>query len=194
MASIKNSFTKGPEGWCSYEYHASMVAKQNIFVLTTWASSGGVKNAAYVWADETRWSADTPETPLSILPFIHYRSWVGEDPVDLRGGQLAVYLRGDDLLLNGAQCYFWAHVGGTRWHCNQYPIEISDGCWATAASVVPLNSDESSWYMSWTRDPDSGASLDTVLGAAESYGFSFVGFSGEVCGRLSMSGFEISLP
>ena len=33
---MKNSFTKGPEGWCSYDYHASVVADRNVFILTTW--------------------------------------------------------------------------------------------------------------------------------------------------------------
>ena len=34
--TVKNTFTKGPEGWCSYDYHASMVfAGRNIFILTT---------------------------------------------------------------------------------------------------------------------------------------------------------------
>ena len=38
---IKNDFDKGPEGWCSYDYHASMVADgSNIFILATWAAQG----------------------------------------------------------------------------------------------------------------------------------------------------------
>ncbi len=99
---ISNSFEKGPETWCSYEYHASMVAGQNIFILATWEAEGGVGNGGYVWVDQSRWSCDAPEKPLSILPLIQYRGWADEDPVDLRGAELAVYLRGDDLALNGA--------------------------------------------------------------------------------------------
>ena len=37
------------------------------------------------------------------------------DPLDLRGAEVSVYLRGDDLDLKGAKCYFWALAGGTRW-------------------------------------------------------------------------------
>ena len=36
--------------------------------------------------------------------------------------------------------------------------------------------------------------LEQVLAAAESYGFSFVGFGGEVSGRLSLGSFAISSP
>ena len=73
---VQNSFAKGPEGWCSYDYHASMVAGgQNIFVLATWVAAGGVDDGAYIWADQSRWSADTPEKPLSILPLLFYPSW-----------------------------------------------------------------------------------------------------------------------
>ena len=40
---MKNNFDKGPEGWCSYDYHASMVADgSNIFILATWTAQGGV--------------------------------------------------------------------------------------------------------------------------------------------------------
>ena len=61
---IKNNFDKGPEGWCSYDYHASMVADgSNIFILATWAAHGGVDNGSFIWTDHRRWSADTPERP-----------------------------------------------------------------------------------------------------------------------------------
>ena len=189
---ISNSFERGPEGWCSYEYHASMVAGgQNIFILTSWRPGGGVGNGGYVWADQSRWSADTPEKPLSILPLIHYRSWVNEDPVDLRDAELAVYLRGDDLVLDGAECYFWIHNTGTRWHCNAHPIEISDGRWADQPQRLKLVDDPGQWYMSWSSTPNKPAELNQVMGAAASYGFSFVGFGSEVTGKLSLGGFEI---
>ena len=70
---MKNTFDFGPEAWCSYDYHASIVANgNNIFILTTHAKTGGVNNSGYVWTDEKRWSTDTPEIPMSILPFIFY--------------------------------------------------------------------------------------------------------------------------
>ena len=41
--TLRNTFRKGPEGWCSYDYHASMVAgEQNVFFLTPWEKNGGV--------------------------------------------------------------------------------------------------------------------------------------------------------
>ncbi len=112
---IRNSFEKGPEGWCSYDYHASMVGGgTNIFVLTTWVRNGGPGDSGYIWADQNRWSADTPEQPLSILPLLFYRSWIGADPLDLRGAEMSVYLKGENLALDGAQCLFWVHGDGTR--------------------------------------------------------------------------------
>ncbi len=188
---ITNSFEKGPEAWCSYEYHASMVAGSNIFVLTTWSAEGGVGNGGFVWADQSRWSCDAPEKPLSILPLINYRNWTDDDPVDLRGAELAVYLRGDGLNMDGAECYFWIHVGGTRWHCKGHPIEIAEGRWADEPARFKLVDDESQWYMSWTKYPEPEG-LTQVMSAVESYGFSFVGFKGEVTGRLALGGFEIS--
>ena len=47
--------------------------------------------------------------------------------------------------------------------------------------------------MSWTALADGPAPLDTLLGGAISYGFSFVGFGQEPRGRLSMDELEISL-
>ena len=104
---VDHSFDRGPEGWCSYDYHWSVVSGgENVFILSNWAASGGVGDSGYIWTDESRWSADTPESPVSVLPFLLYRSWVDADPLDLRGARLSVYLRGDDLQLGGAQCYF----------------------------------------------------------------------------------------
>ena len=188
--TVVNTFEKGPEGWCSYEYHASVVAGENYFVLTTWDEDGGSDDSGCVWADHTRWSTDTPERPVSILPLILYRNWVGESPIDLREAELSVQLRGDDLQLAGAECYFWAHTSGTRWHCSGRPVEIFNGRWAEPTRLK-LENDESLWYKSWVRDPKIEAGLDEVLSSASSYGFSFIGFSAEPTGRLSMNSFGI---
>lgn len=191
---VDNSFARGPEGWCSYDYHWSMVADgKNIFILTTWERHGGPANAGYVWTDHRRWSADTPEDPLSILPLLFYRNWVNEDPIDLRNAEVSVYLRGDNLRLDGAECLFWVHGAGGRWHLNSQPLTIADGEWGSEPVRFALPDDESLWHHSWPRDHNSQP-LSQVLGAAYSYGFSFIGFSNLVTGRLSMSQFEIRLP
>ena len=40
---VKNCFDKGPESWCSYDYHASIVAGgSNVFMLAIWEKEGGV--------------------------------------------------------------------------------------------------------------------------------------------------------
>ena len=188
--TVTNTFEKGPEGWCSYEYHASVVAGSNYFVLTTWEERGGVADCGYVWADETRWSTDAPERPVSILPLILYRNWVGEPAIDLRGAELSVRLRGDSLNLGGAECYFWAHTSGTRWHLNSCPLAIADGHWAEPTRIT-LKNEESRWHKSWTRDPMNEANLEAVLASTTSYGFSFVGLAYEVTGKLSLGSFEI---
>ncbi len=39
-AIVKDTFAKGPEAWCSYAYHASMVADgRPIFILGTWLAA-----------------------------------------------------------------------------------------------------------------------------------------------------------
>lgn len=191
---LENSFAKGPEGWCSYDYHASMVSGgHNVFILTTWQGNGGPDNRGFVWTDHTRWSADTPEKPLSILPLLFYRSWINEDPIDLRDAEVSVYLRGDGLQLDGAQCFFWVHGAGGRWHLTSQPLPISEADWSPEPLRFALPNTESSWHHSWPRDHRSPP-LAQILGATHSYGFSFTGFSSEVTGRLSMSQFEIALP
>jgi hypothetical protein len=190
---IRNSFEKGPEGWCSYDYHASMVGGgTNIFVLTTWVRSGGVGDAGYIWADQNRWSADTPEKPLSILPFLFYRSWIGADPIDLRGAEMSVYLRGENLVLDGARCLFWVHGGATRWHLASRPLAITEGRWPAEPIRLQLDVDESRWHRSWAGAPERAAGVDELLANAESYGFSFVDFTAEVTGRFCMSEFSIT--
>ena len=47
--------------------------------------------------DHHQWSADTAKQPTAILPLILYQNWMNLDPIDLRGADLSVYLRGDDL-------------------------------------------------------------------------------------------------
>ena len=198
---IANGFEKGPEGWHSYDYHAEIVTGAGIFVLTTWQKEGGVNNSGYIWADQSRWSTDVPERPISILPLIFYRGWIGEDPLDLRQARASVYLKGDDLRLYGAKCYFWVHAPGTRWHYEGCPIEISSGRWAPEPTNFTLKNDESLWHRSycseehWHRNyPPGGPSLEAVLADTWSYGFSFIGFAREVQGRLSMDEFEIVRP
>ena len=193
--TLRNTFGKGPEGWCSYDYHASIVSGgRNVFILAVWEKGGGPGEAGCVWTDHTRWSADTPEQPLSILPLLFYRRWVNEGPIDLRNAEMSVYLRGDDLRLDEAQCQFWVHGQRGRWHLSGQPLAIPEGTWSAEPLCVCLADDEAQWHHSWPRDPHRPWCLDDVLREVHSYGFSFIGFSSEVTGRLSMSQFQITLP
>ena len=133
---IENNFDKGPEGWCSYDYHASMAADgTNIFILATWAKQGGVDNGAHIWTDHRRWSADTPERPLSILPLLFYRSWVNADPLDMRQSAVSFHLRAEQLCLDGALCFFWVHAASTRWRCAAPPLRRVETWLHTAPSL-----------------------------------------------------------
>ena len=67
--------------------------------------------------------------------------------------------RGDDLDLKGAECYFWVHSGGTRWHYTGRPLKIHHGEWGPPEHFVLVN-DESLWHRSWAP---SRASLDALL-------------------------------
>ena len=189
---IRNHFELGPQGWCSYDYHGSVVAGRNMFILTTWEPTGGPDGAGYVWTTHHRWSADTPEVPLSILPLIHYRGWIDEGKIDLRDATLSVYLRGDDLILDGAHCRFWVLSDNTRWHLEAEPIEIAAGRWGGEPARRLLSADASRWHLSWSIDPNNPKPLANTLAGVDSYGFSFIGFSGEVRGKLSMAKFEIT--
>lgn len=193
---IKNTFEVGPDGWSSYDYHQSIVQRANraIFVLNTHERTGGVDGGPYSWTNEHVWTVDVPEVPMSILPLIYYRSWMGDGPADLRNLEVSVYLRGDGLNLEGAECYFWVVCGMTRWHFNSNPIDIPEGSWAPDPATFRLTTDEAQWHRSWSKDPSNPTSLSDCLENCASYGFSFVGFDRAVKGKLSIGGFEIRQP
>lgn len=201
-----NTFDAGRESWQVYDYNGGS-GNENVFFLTSWEKTGGVGNSGYVWGDDSMWRIDTPEDPHSILPLILYHRWIAEDleegpsptprptgfrqeeALDLRGARVSVHLRGDDLDLKGAQCFFWVHSGGTRWHYTGRPLKIHHGEWGPPEHFVLVN-DESLWHRSWAP---SQTPLDDMLMNSASYGFSFVGFSEEVTGKLSMDQFELHL-
>jgi hypothetical protein len=153
-----------------------------------------VNNSGFVWADDSQWRIDTPESPNSILAFINYRSWVNAPALDLREAEVSVCLRGDALDLKGAQCYFWAldQELGTRWHYLSTPLQITQGRWGKPVRFR-LKNQESLWHRTWARAPSNPASLDEILRTCDSYGFSFLNFSGEVTGRFSMDELAIRL-
>jgi hypothetical protein len=191
--TVVNAFDKNREGWQVYDYNGGAGA-ENKFFPASWERAGGFADSGYIWADDSRWRIDTPETPHSILALILYRSWVGSEALNLRDATLSVCLRGDELNLHGAQCYFWVldQEKGTRWHCKGQPLTIGVGRWEEPQRIV-LTPDEKLWYRSWTRNVDNAASLKETLGSCDSYGFSFVGFEEEVTGRLSMDELKFEL-
>ena len=118
---MKYTFDVGQEGWYSYDYHGCIRAGRNIYYLAEWERSGGVDDSGYIWTDHHVWSADTPERPVSMLPLITYRHYIGLGPVDLRDTRVSVYLRGEDLDLDGANCYFWV-VGRRQRGAQRGPV------------------------------------------------------------------------
>jgi len=201
-----NTFDNDRESWQIYDYNGGSGGKNNVFFLASWERTGGLGNSGYIWADDSRWRIDTPEDPHSILPLILYHRWVAldaeaggpnetprptgflkEDAMDLRGAEVSVHLRGDGLDLKGARCYFWVHGAGTRWHYTGRPLRITAGEWGPPEHFI-LDNDEARWHRSWQDEP-----LDEALRNSVSYGISFVGFSEEVTGKLSMEHFEMRL-
>jgi hypothetical protein len=108
--------------------------------------------------------------------------------------EVSVYLRGDHLDLKGAQCYFWAldQEIGTRWHYVSQPLRVNQDQWGKPLRFR-LKNQEARWHRTWARTPSNPASLDEVLRTCDSYGFSFLNFSGEVTGKLSMDELAIRL-
>jgi hypothetical protein len=190
---IVNTFETSQQGWWAYDFEAEV--PYNIFYPLTWQPRGGVEDSGYVTADGSRWGVDLPEDPDSILAFITYRGWVQAGPVDLRNANVSLYLRGDELDLQGAKVYFWVldNESRMRWHYVAEPLVVTEGRWGEKLTIT-LRNDPTQWHNSWSRPPDGiPATLDEVLSGVDSYGVSFVGFpDGEaVTGRLSMDEFEI---
>lgn len=177
--------------WKSYAYFPD----DHIYRDPRYDPAGGPEGRPCVWADDSLWTIDTPEQPNSILFFIHYRHWHKELPVDLRNAQLRFRLRGESLALHGALCYFWAvtHVpAATRWHFIGQPIAVSEGCWGDEV-VLRLAADPAQWHCSFVSKPElhQPAGLLSTLAVCFSYGFSFVGFSEKVTGRVALADFQM---
>ena len=103
---MENTFKNDNEHWCVYEF---IDDKSDMFHYSIW-------RPGYIESNDTLWSEDTPENPHSVLAFIRYSEWAGEEPCDLRGKTITVSLRGKDLNLKGANIYFWVMSGGARFH------------------------------------------------------------------------------
>ena len=188
---IKNHFLFGNDGWRCYDYDADHRNERNHQIPLKWSHTGGADNSGYVWADDSFWTIDLPESPVSILAFMFYQEWVGRDDMDMRDAQVSVYLRGDGLDLKGGHCRFWCGKRGSRWHLSSNPLQIAEGTWADKPLKFTAKNDESVWHRSWSGMPWRPKSLDETLGECTSYGFSFIGFSEKVTGRFSMSRFEV---
>jgi hypothetical protein len=181
------------EGWYSYDYQAGVIGDtaENVFFRTVKKEDGSV------WADSTRWSIDTPESPESVLALIRYERWDFADGVvetsgagarDLRGQCATFELRGDKLALHGGIADFWvmSSTYGVRWHTT-VPLTVTDNEWSR--NVVRF--DGSDWRRSWSRN-GRGVALDSVLANANSYGIGFVKFDGEPSGAIGLRGFGFS--
>jgi len=175
--------------WRSYYYFAG----GHSYREPRYDTSGGPGGSPCIWADDSMWAIDTPEQPHSILFLLQYRIWGDAPPLDLRNAELRLRLCGDNLALHGARCYFWVATQlptTTRWHCTAQPIAISPGQWQEPV-VLRLSTDPAHWHRSFTSNPANAAGIDEALALCVSYGFSFVGFSQKVTGRVGLAEFAL---
>ncbi len=176
--------------WQSYEY----LCPGDKYHTVRYENHGGPGNQPYIWADDSMWSIDFPENPQSILPLLFFRNWVCDAPINLNGAVVEFHLRGDNLDLKGAQCFLWISSyipETTRWHYIQQPLAISDGHWGDLIRIN-LTNDENGWHKSFPPEAKQANCVDQTLSACISYGFSFVGFSEKVKGKLSLGSFSMS--
>lgn len=189
---VLNNFESDPVDWRIYNWWLEGEIARDSFSAVSVENHGGVDDSGYIWADDTRWGIDWPDT--SILCFVTYGSWQGIPSLDLRSAQVTVYLRAESLDLKGGRIYFWVLDGtkGTRYHYVAHPLSVEEGVWVK--NTFRLEDNQSLWYRSWSRDYTNVASLHDTLGMVDSYGISFRGFSntGKVKGRLEMSKFSMT--
>ena len=126
------------------------------------------------------------------MPLIFYRSWINKPYVNLEYAEVSVYLRGDNLQLDGAECYFWILYNETRWHYKEIPLKFGEDKWLDKPQSFLISSDGSKWNNSWTKLGNGPEPLSSVVRNCESYGFSFVGFKQGVRGRFAIDEFIIT--
>jgi hypothetical protein len=104
-----------------------------------------------------------------------------------------VYLRGKNLDLKGGKVYFWVYnfKTFTRYHYIAYPLKVSEEDWGQK-QIFLLDANPAHWFHSWTSEGHRPGKLDEVLRDVNSYGFSFLGFSSKVTGRIEMDQFSIT--
>lgn len=179
------------EMWRAYEYFDG----GHMYHPAVYESGGGPEGVEHVWADDSMWTIDTPETPNSILCLLHYSSWKGERlMLDLRNASMTVSLKSENLKLHGARCYFWIHTyapTSTRWHYVAKPLLIPSGEWS-APQTIDLSATEEGWHRSFSLDKEQVVSLPEALNCCASYGFSFVGFSEKVTGKIMLADFRLT--
>lgn len=176
--------------WHSYAYFGP---NSHEYRSCHYSEDGGLNNEAHVTADDLLWTIDTPECPQSILALIMPSMLeLKIPPLDLRRTTISFSLRGDNLQLHGATCYFWVVTflpTSTRWHYVSQPLVIPEGEWSKL-QILTLTPEENLWHCSFSlREPR--VSLNDTLGFCASFGLSFVGFSEKVTGKLSLSEFTI---
>ncbi len=175
--------------WRSYEY----IGPGDVFHPVHYEADGGPDNQPYIWADDTMWSIDTPESPHSILPLLFYIINMPAPPLDLIGSKIQLQLRGDKLDLKGGTCLFWivsSFPHSNRWHLTASPLSIGQDKWEEPDSIT-ITDTPGHWHNSFCREQTYKPTLDKALKMTTSFGISFVNFKEKVTGRLSLGKFCI---
>lgn len=194
---VDQTFDNWFERWCSYK---DVPYLSNVWYPLSHARAGGHDGGGYIWTDHSRWNIDAPEVPNSNLWAVVYWRWLNRNDIvtsrsayiGLNGWTMTCHLKGRNLDLKGAGCYFWVTTEQGRWHKTGTPLTINNTGW-TANSVLL---DGNGWSQSWSRGGNPLGSETLNLSAVESWGFSFRDFPrGEpVEGVACLDAFRLTKP
>lgn len=184
----RNDFSDGPQGWASYYYWTN----GNVFYPLTHDETGGHGGAAAVWADDSMWTIDTPESPHSVLALLSYHRWhfPAEQFFNPSSRTMRFRLRGENLDLKGGHIRPWLlDLYGRWWKTQNQPVLVApEGQWSDVQEVVIGT------YLDWTRSfeisppPIHAVYTDLI----QSWGIGFRGFSAKPTGRIGLCEFSIS--
>jgi len=187
LGNWHQAFETGADYWISYDYNADRATYENVFYAASWASQGGSDGGGFIFADDSRWRIDTPETPALVFPLAIRSEWL--DPrynhLDFDGHTASFDLKATNLDLKGGQAYLYVYDTHGRVVKFDQPLLIENGLWVhNQVTIGSLNDD--AWDVTFLPNPGL---IDATKIA--SWGIAFAGFTEEPTGILALDQFSI---